>query len=428
MEVTIVPKKETSQAEIKVSVPASEFKLYIEKAAKKLSTDHSIKGFRPGKAPVATVAEMFGADKLMHEAMDMALPYFFVQAALDNGIEAINRPAITVEELGMDVPFRFTAMVDVLPEVKLPDLKTLKAEKREVKVDEELITKELNHLAKMRSTYLEVARPAQDGDTVTVDFTVKMNGEIMEGGTSQNHPITIGEGAFVPDFEKGLLGMVVGDTRTYPISFPEDFANLDLRGKKAEVEVKAHAVQQRMIPELNDDFAKKVGRFENLQNLKDELTKNLLEELKHKEEERHHGELAEKLSEGSTFGHIPDILVEKEIDSRMEELSQLLAYQGKSMDEYINQQKKSMAAVREEMKEAALKNVKVGLAMRAFAAEQEVLVTDEEIEDKANQHLALYKTMPQAKANVNLEELKERVGSTLRNQKTLQKLAEMAGK
>lgn len=428
MEVTVTPKKETSQAEISITVSAHEFKPYLEKAAKKLSTDNTIKGFRPGKAPVATVAEMFGGDKLLHEAMDLALPYFFVQAALDKGIEAINRPAITVEELGFDVPFRFTAVVDVLPEVTLPELKKIKAEKREVKVEDDVVEKELKHLAKMRSTYLEVARPAKDGDVVTVDFTVKMDGVVMEGGTSKNHPITIGEGAFVPDFEKGLLGVVANDKRQYPIAFPDDFSNQALRGKKAEVEVEVHAVQERLIPKLDDEFAKKVGKFDSLQHLKDELTKNILEELTHKEEDRYHGELAETLAEGSTFGFIPPILVEKEIDARLEEMAQMLAYQGKTIDEYMNTQKKTLADMRSDMKEAATKNVKVGLAMRAFAAQHQVEASEEEIDAMVTRQMVMYKDIPEAQAKIDLDELKERVGTTIRNQKVLQKLAELAGK
>lgn len=421
-------KKETSQAEISITVSAHDFKPYLEKAAKKLSTADTIKGFRPGKAPIATVAEMFGGDKLLHEAMDMALPYFFVQAALDQGVEAINRPAITVEELGFDTPFRFTAVVDVLPEVTLPELKKIKAEKREVKVEEDVVEKELKHLAKMRSTYLEVARPAKDGDVVTVDFTVKMDGKVMEGGTSKNHPITIGEGAFVPDFEKGLLGVSAKDKRTYPIAFPDDFANEALRGKKAEVEVEVHSVQERLVPKLDDEFAKKVGKFESLQHLKDELTRNIKEELEHKEQDRFHGDLAEQLADQSTFGFIPAILVEKEIDARLEEMAQMLAYQGKTMDEYMNAQKKTLADMRAEIKDAATKNVKVGLSMRAFAAQHEVDATEEEIEERATKQMAMYKDIPEAQAKIDLDELKERVGSTIRNQKVLQKLAELAGK
>lgn len=428
MEVTITLKSEASQAQLAVTVPTNEFKPYIERAAKKLSTDTAIKGFRPGKAPVTVVADMFGRDKLLHDAMDLALPYFFVQAALDHNVEAINRPAITVEELGIDVSFRFTAVVDVLPTATLPNLKTIKAEKRPVQVEEENITKELQHLARMRSTYLDVVRPAQEGDVVTVDFTVKMNGEVMEGGTSKNHPITIGEGAFVPEFEKGLLGISAGDKRAYPISFPEDFANESLRSKKADVEVVAHTIQQRIIPEVTDEFAKKLGKFNDVKHLREELQKNMLSELEHKEEDRYHGELSEALAEQSTFGHLPAILVEREIDARLEELSQMLAYQQKTVDDYMNEQQKTMAQVREEMRETAEKHVKIGLAMRAFAQQYEVTVSDEEVEEKVTQQLAMYKNIPEAQAKVSVEELKDRVTNMLRNQKALQKLAELAGK
>lgn len=428
MEVTITPKSEASQAQLAVTVPANEFKPYIERAAKKLSTDTTIKGFRPGKAPINVVADMFGRDKLLHDAMDLALPYFFVQAALDHNVEAINRPAITVEELGLDTPFRFTAVVDVLPEVTLPNLKKISVEKRAVKVEEENVDKEINHLARMRSTYIDVVRPAQDGDVVTVDFTVKMNGEVMEGGTSKNHPITIGEGAFVPDFEKGLLGLSAGEKKTYPIAFPDDFANESLRGKNADVEVMAHGIQERVIPEINDEFAKKLGKFDSAKHLREELQKNMLAELEHKEEDRYHGELSEALAAASTFGHLPAILIEREIDARLEELSQMLAYQQKTLDDYMNQQKKTMAQIREEMRETAEKHVKVGLAMRAFAQKYEVAVSDEEVEEKVTQQVAMYKNIPEAQAKVNVEELKDRVTNMLRNQKALQKLAELAGK
>src|SRR3989344_659340 len=427
MEVTIVPKKETSQAEIKVTVEGKEFRPYVEKAAKKLSSDSPIKGFRPGKVPVETVAEMFGRDKLLHEAMDLALPYFFVQAALDGGVEAINRPSITVEELSLEMSFIFTAVVDVMPQVELPDATKIKAEKRKVDVTDEMMDKELKHLARMRSTYLDIIRPAHEGDVVTVDFTVTMDGTVMEGGTSKNHPITIGEGAFVPDFEKGLLGVSAKDTRTYPITFPDDFANEKLRGKKAEVSVVVHGVQQRVIPDLTDDFAKNIGKFTDMQNLKDELKKNLADELEHKEEERYLSELAEKMAETATYGVIPPVLIEKEIDARVEELAQMLSYQQKTMDDYLAQQNKTLAQIREEMREAAQKQVKVGLAMRAFAQQHEISVTDEEIEEQANKQLAIYKDVPEVMAKVNIDELKDRLSSTLKNQKTLKKLAELAG-
>lgn len=424
---TVKP-KEKSQVELTVEVPAKEFGMYIERAAKKLSSDNPIKGFRPGKASVQVVAETFGQDRLLHDAMDLALPRFFVEAALDHDIEAINRPAITVHQLGLDEPFKFMAVVDVLPEVTLGDVKKISAKQREVEVDDTQVEKELTYLARMRSKYIDSIRPSQEGDVVTVDFTVKMNGEVMEGGTSKNHPITIGDGQFVPDFEKGLLGLSASETRTYLISFPDDFPKEDLRGKKAEVEVTAHAVQQRIIPVIDDEFAKNLGKFKNLQNLKDELKKNIGKELEQKEKDRFLGELAEKLADSSTFAHVPDVLVEKEIEQRLQELAQMLSLQKKTMDQYLADNKKTLDQVKAEMREEALKHVKVGLAMRAFAKMHNITATDEEIGAKVNEHLKAYEHIPQAHTQIDPEDLKERVASSLRNQKTLEKLAEIVEK
>lgn len=427
MKVTKNLKPEKSQVELNVEVEAVAFKTFLDKAAKKISAEHQIKGFRPGKAPISVIADAVGTDHLLHEAMDMALPSLFVSAALEHDVEAINRPAITVEELGLATPFRFTAVVDVLPQITLGDVKKIKAEKKIVEVTPEAIEKELQYIAKTRSQYVDVARPAEKGDVVTVDFLITMNGAPMEGGESKNHPITIGDGHFVPEFEQGLTGLTVGETRTFPINFPADFPKEDMRGKKADAKVTAHAVQKRVLPELNDDFAKSLGKFADMKALKDELSKNMLVELTIKEEERYLSELAEKLAEVSSYGFIPDILIEKEIDARLEEFSQMLAYQQKTVDDYLTSSKKTLQDVREEMRPAAVKHVQVGLAMRAFAKQHGIEASEEEVMEKANQHLAAYKTVPQAKAEVDLEDLKDRVESTIKNQKTLKKLAELVG-
>lgn len=428
MNITVTAKPKTSQAEVKVEAAPHEFKPYLEKASKKLSSDHAIKGFRPGKAPISVIADTFGVERLLHDAMDLALPKMFVEAALEHDIEAINRPAITVEELGLDKPFHFTAVVDILPGITLGDVKQMKGEKRAVEVIAEAIEKELNYIAKTRSQYLDVARPAEKGDVVTIDFTVTMDGATMEGGESKNHPITIGDGHFVPDFENGLIGVASGGTKTFPVNFPADFPKEELRSKKADASVTVHQVQKRVLPEINDEFAKSLGKFENLNQLKEELKKNMLVELTEKEEERYLSELAENLADISTYGFIPEIMVEKEIDSRLEEFMQMLSYQQKTIDDYLASSKKTLKDVRDEMREAAIKHVKVGVAIRAFAKQNDIEATQEEIEEKAAQHLAAYKTVKQAQANVDVDDLKERIASTIKNQKTLKKLAELIDK
>lgn len=425
MKVDVSPRKETSQVELRIAVEADEFQPFIEKAARAISKDHSLKGFRPGKAPVSVIIDAVGQDHLLKEAMEQALPHFFVQAVIDNKVDAINRPSITVEELGLSTPFRFTAIVDVIPEVILPEIGSLGVEKRNVDVKDDQIEQELQYLAKTRSTYLDVARPAETGDRVVVDFDVSMDGAVIEGGSSKNHPVNLGEGHFVPDFENNLVGLSPGGEKKFTMKFPDDYPKEDLRGKESSVNVKAHAVQQRVTPELNDEFAKGLGAFKDLNHLKEELKKNMQEEFTGKEEERYLGELAEKLAEKATYGPIPSALIEKEIDNRIHEFAHMLAYQQRTLEDYLQKEEKTVEQMREDMREAAEKNVKVGLALRAFAEKENIQVTDEEVQEEATKELSHYKTVDQAAKDVDPEELRDVVTNRLKNRKTLQRLAEL---
>ena len=367
MQIDITRNKEKSEATVKISTTRDELEPYLREAAVRLTKGKPLKGFRPGKAPLKVVAEAVGHERLFNEAAQTAVPKIFVRAILDKDVDAIARPAVVINELSEENGLTFTATVVVLPEVTLGDFGSLTVTKRSVEVTDEDVEKELVYLAKTRSTHLDVARPAQEGDTVTVDFRILLNGELMEGGESKNHPVQVGEGHFVPDFEKNLLGIKAGDTREFNIEFPDDFAKKKLQGKTAQARVKAHAVQKRVVPELNDEFAKKVGAFDDLAALKYALKSNLTREREQREQERFQGELADRLAEATQFSHIPDVLIEKEIDRRVEEMEQMLAMQKKTLDEHLAGQQKKIADVRQEMRDSAERAVKVGLALRKLA-------------------------------------------------------------
>lgn len=426
MEVKVTPKPDKSQVELVIASTPQEFAPYIDKAAKKLSTESPIKGFRPGKVTAAVAMESFGKDRVLHEALDLGMPKLFVQAVLDHDIEAIARPSISVTTLSVEEGLAFTAVVDVVPQVTLGDVSKITVGKRPVEVTDEEVDKELKLLAKMRATPLDVARPAQKGDIVTLDFRVSIAGKVLEGGESKNHPVHVGEGQFVPGFEDKLIGINAGDTREFTISFPADYAQKDLQGKTADVVVTAHAVQQQMLPELNDDFAKKVGKFETMTELKDMLKKNMGHEKEHKELDRFHAELSERLTEISSFGHIPDILIDREIDSRVKEFSQMLSYQQKTVDDYMQQHNKSLQDIREEMRPASEKGVKIALALRAFATQEKITAEEADVEKQLNTYLSRYSSPEAAKEEIDVEDLRDNISTMLRNQKTLKRLEELA--
>ncbi len=428
MDITVTPKKERSEAEIVVQASPQEFQTFIDRSAKKLSEHISIKGFRPGKAPTQLVIDAAGADRVLHEAMDEAIPYFFAKAAIQENLEVVHRPSISVEEIGLDTPFRFRAVVEVMPDITLADPSTLSIQKREVSVTDDQVDAELKHIAKMRAPLAQVSRDAAKGDIVTVDFQVKIDGAVIEGGESKNHPVSIGEGRFVPGFEDGLIGAKAGEDRTFSISFPEDYAKQELRGKQAEVFAHVHSVQERKAQEINDEFAKSLGNFSDLAHLKKELKKNITDELTAKEQERYTGELAEKLMQASSFGTIPPSLIEHEIDRRMEEFANMLAYQQKTMEQYIAEHDTTIERMRADMRESAEKQVRIGLALRKLAQTHNVTVSEEEITEEANRQLSHFATADHAHEEVNPQELREYVQSTLKNRKTLDLLNSLANK
>lgn len=425
MQVDITPKPDVSQAELKIRIPASDFKPYLARAAKKISEEKPLKGFRPGKAPLNTVVEVYGEEHVVGHAIDRAVPNFFVQAVLDQDIEAINRPSIAINESSISGDLVFTATVDIMPEVKLGDISKIKVEKRESKVTDEELSKELTVLAKYRAQYLDVARPTEEGDKVEVDFKISIDGKIIEGGEAEKHPIVIGEGRFLPDFEEGLKGVSSDGEKTFPMKFPEDYGHKDFAGKEASAWVKVHSVQKQVLPEINDEFAKGLGKFDSLEDLKAKLKENMQHDKEHKEAERYQGQLVDELTKASTFSIIPEVLVNKEIERRIHELAQMLQVQQKSLEQYMQETGKDAQAIQDEIKPAAEQSVRSGLVLATLAKQEKITVSEEEITEKVNEYMQRFANDPKTAEQIDVDELKQSIESTLKNQKTIQKLEEL---
>jgi trigger factor len=425
MKVTVTPKTATSEVEIEVLVPPTEFAPYLSQAAKKLSTASPLNGFRPGHAPLNKVIEKFGQERVLREAMDEALPHFFVQAVVEEDVSVISRPNITVKNLGLDADFHFLAIAHTVPSVKLGNPGEIKVVKGAAAVTDQEVAEELKYLAKMRSTPLAVARPAEKGDILRLDFKVTIGGRVVEGGQSDNHLVNLGEGHFIPDFENQLVGLSAGETREFDVSFPADFPQTHYRGELAHVWVKLHSVEHPTLPALDDDFARSLGKFKDLAHLKDELTKGISKEKERKVRDQVHRQISEQLVSLSTFGPFPDVLVDREIDRQLEELSHMLAVQQKSLEHYLLDQQKTLPELRAELKPQAELNLKTSLVLRTFADEEKIEIAAEDIEKKAARYLEQFSGTKDAAAKIDPEELRHNLTSVLRNQQALKKLAEL---
>lgn len=426
MEVKIVPQIEKSVVELDVTVPAKKFEPFIKRAAKELTTEHPLPGFRPGLAPVPVVIENLGEERLLKKALDVGLPHLFIRALVKNNIDAIGQPSFSVQELGLSRDLRFIATVAIVPKVRLGDPKKIIVHRRKLETTDAEIEQELKHLARLRSTTITVARAAQQGDTVVVDFKVTMNGQIVDGGESKNHPVHLGEGHFIPDFEQQLIGTAAGEERQFVINFPADFPREEYQGKEAAVWVKIHEIRHRVTPELNDDFAHRVGKFDDLNHLKRELKHNITHEKEHKERDRMRGELTRKLAAISEFDPLPEVLLNREIEHELAELKQMLALQRKTFEQYLTKQKKTAEQIRAELQPEAEEQIKIALAVRVFAQEQKITIDAKDVDAKAQEYMSRFATVEQAKQSVDTEELRDNIAANLKNQAALDRLEELA--
>lgn len=426
MEVTVVQKPEASELELTIAVSAEELKPYLRKAAAKLSRERPLSGFRPGKAPLEVVDQAWGENRVTNEALEQAVPRVLAEAVRQRNIEAIGRPAATITQANRQTGAVLTVRVAVLPKVILGDLTKLAATRRAVTVTDEEVERELKQLANLRSQYLDVARPAQAGDVVRIDFRITSAGKLVPGGEGQQQVVQLGEGYFVPDFEKGLLGISAGERREYTIVFPLDWQQPAMRGRQASVQVKVHAVQKRVMPEINDAFAKQLGAFPDLATLKYTLKSNLIREREVRERERLQAALADWLAESATFSALPAVLVDKEIDRRMAELNNLLKLQHSTLESYATGRTTTVAAVREELRERAVQGVKVGLALRQLVKDLNITVEEHEVNERANELLRHFSTVTQAQREWSAEDLTDRVRGQMLNERALARLEELA--
>lgn len=416
MEIKKLPK---SQIEFELSVPAAEFEKFIDMAAEELSRDLKIDGFRPGKAPRNVVEQKIGSEKVLAHGAEKAIKKTYVDAIAKNKVEAIGEPKITITKIAPGNDLEYKAVVGVLPEITLSNYrKEIKSVKKPepVTVNEEQIKKELETLQKSRAKIITVAREAKNGDRVEIDFEVTIDGKLIEGGKSTNHPLTIGENYFIPGFEDNLVGMKEKEEKDFELTFPKEYHQPNLAGKPARFKVKINLVQKKELPELNDEFAKSLGKFENLEALKKSIAEGIELEQKKKSNEQWRQEAIEKIAAASPI-EIPDVLIEQELEKMMAEFEQNIAGMGLKLETYLENIKKSKSEITNAWKKTAEKRVKAALVLKEIAAAEDIQVPAAEIEEEMNSILAYYKSMPNIEKNLDIERLYTYTKGVLTNEK-----------
>ena len=375
-----VEKLSSNQVKLTVTVSAQDFEQAMNAAYGKLKGRLTVPGFRKGKAPRKIIENYYGAGVLVEEAFNTVLPDSYDKAVEETGIKPVAQPEIDLETIGAGEDCVYTATVYVRPEVTLGQYKGIAVPAAKWEVKPEQVQAEIDRAAERVSRMVEVTdRAAQDGDTTNINYAGTVDGVAFAGGTAENHNLVLGSGMFIPGFEDQVVGMNIGEERDINVTFPEEYQAKELAGKAAVFHVKLNSISYKEMPEINDDFAKDVSEFDTLDEYKADIEKRIGEQEKNAAEQDRTDKIIEKVCENATVD-IPQPMVERAIDQRVNEMNMRMSYQGLKMEDFLKYTGQTMEQLRQGYADAARKQVLAEVVLDAIRAAEGIDATAEEVD------------------------------------------------
>jgi trigger factor len=405
MNVKSAEKKENSTVELVIEVAAEEFDAAVEKAYHKNKGSISVPGFRKGKAPRKIIESMYGASVFYEEAIDDVYPGAYADAVKEQNLDVVAYPSIEIVSVGKE-GLTFKAVVTVKPEVKLGEYKGLSAPKPEVTITEQDLEREMAPLVERATRLVSVDREAKLGDTVLLDFDGFKDGERFEGGQGSNYDLELGSHTFVPGFEDALVGVKAGDEKDIDITFPKEYP-AELANQPAVFKVKIHEVKEKVVPTLDDEFAKDVSEFDTLDELKKDLEEHLRQHRQEDAERDFGNSLMEQVCDNLEV-QLPDPMVDYRVDEMVRDFAQRISNQGIPFEDYMKYIGTDLNTIKAQMRPNAIANLKAGLALDAIAVAENLPVTDEDIEEEQKKLAEQYHMeLDQVKEIVPMDDLKQ---------------------
>lgn len=423
---TIVKNISDTKVRLTITVESSELEAAEQVALTKLARDIKVSGFRKGKVPASIAAKHVDPAMLQEQTLENALSKAVAEAFISEKLQALERPAVEVKKFVPRQELEFTAEVEVVPPVKLGDYKKLKAKKASVKVE----AKEIDDIIeRIRGNYVEkveVKRAAKNGDEVLIDFVGKKDDVAFDGGSAKNYALKLGDGQFIPGFEDGVVGHKAGDSFDLDLAFPDDYHAKDLAGAKVVFSVTLNTVNELKLPELNDEFAAKCGPFTEMKELRADIEREITAQKEREAEERLKDELVGQLADNSKVS-LPEVLVEDQIRSIEQDLTQNLMYRGITMDGYLNTQgfKDKDDWVKKEARPAAEKRVKAGLVLAELSKELKIDVSHDELDSQISTLKQQYGKDAKVAAQFDDPNVHRDIANRLITDKTIAKLVEI---
>lgn len=380
-----VDKQENSKVVLEFTMDKETFEKELDKAFHKNAKYFKVPGFRNGKVPRNVVEKVYGEGVLYETVIEDNVDDEYRKAVEDNKLEVVSKPELDVKQIGKGKDLIYTVTLFVKPEATVKKYKGLEVKKIDSKVSKKEVDAAIESDRQKNARVVSVDdRDLQKDDISTIDFEGFVDGVAFEGGKAENFELTIGSGQFIPGFEDQLIGMKIGEEREINVTFPKEYHAENLAGKPAMFKVKLISIKSKILPELDDEFAKDVSEFETLADYRKDVEKKVKKQKQESAKNQKEIAVIDKLVE-NTEVVIPESMIDDEVESMSNQFASNLAYQGLDLKTYCMYMNTTEEEFKKNLRPEAEKNVKLKLALDAIEKLEEIKVEAKEIDEKIDE-------------------------------------------
>lgn len=421
-----VTKKEGSKIELEFTVAKERFESALDEAFKKNSSKFKVAGFRNGKVPRDVIEKTYGEGVMYDEAFNIIADEEYGKAINENALEVVSHPEVDIKQIGKDKDLIFTVVVYIKPEISIKKYKGLEIEKVNTNVSDEDVKAALDEIRKKNARIItKEDGTIENTDIANIDFEGFLDGKPFDGGKAEKYDLEIGSGAFIPGFEEQLIGMKVGEKKDITTTFPENYGNADLAGKTTIFKIKVHEIKKKEIAELDDEFAKDVSEFENLKDYTVSVKADLMKSKEVSAKAERETKTIDKLVENVVVD-IPEPMIEHEIEHMIGDFEQNLAYQGLTLDKYMEILNMKEDDLKAQFRDNAIKDIKLKLALEYIQKAENISAADEDIDNKIVELSKAYGKEDEVESLKTNPNIREYMNAQLRQEKVLEFLVSNA--
>lgn len=408
-----------SEIEFTIRITPGEYQPFLERAATHIAKEHKIEGFRPGSAPYNIIKQKFGEAEIINHALSDIITHTLSDALKQKELYTLGQPEINITKIAPGNDLVYTAKLTLIPDVKLPDLNSISLTKKEITIEDKELNHTLDHLARSRAAETLIDSPAENKNLVKMDYSISINNVPQEDGQQKDFAAYLGESHMVPGFEEQIIGLKSGDTKKFDIKFPADYFKKNFAGKTCTFDVKINGVYKLDIPKLDDDFAKSLGQFKTLAELKQQIKQNIQQEKEIKQTRELEQDMLKKIIDKTEFDKLPDKIIDSEIENIIHELEHDLSSKGLKMETWLSNMQKTLEQFKKDLRPQAELRAKSALIIRAVTQQEKIKVDNKELDNQINQLFQMYKDSKETLNQLKSAQYRNYLANTLTGQKAM---------